>query len=103
MTYKNHQPVGIATAILGFSTFSAKPLLNIYDLALIESYRGLGISQLLLAGIERLAIECDCCKVTLEVLEGNLAARQAYGKFGFSAYMLTSSMGNTMFWQKIIS
>lgn len=103
LAYKNHQPVGIATAIPGFSTFAAKPLLNIHDLAVIESCRGSGVSQLLLAGIERLALERDCCKVTLEVLEGNLVARQAYEKFGFSAYILKSSMGNAMFLQKIIS
>ena len=97
LAYKHHQPIGIATAIPGFSTFTAKPLLNIHDLPVIESYLGLGVSQLLLAGIERVTLERGYCKVTLEVLEGNLAARQSYKKFGFSAYMLKSSMGNAMF------
>ena len=103
LAYNDDRPIGIATAIPGFSTFAAKPLLNIHDLAVIESCRGRGVSQLLLAGIERIALERGCCKVTLEVLEGNLAARQAYEKFGFSSYKLNSSVGNAMFWQKIIT
>jgi hypothetical protein len=28
-----------------------------------------------------------CCKITLEVLEGNAVAQASYGKFGFAAGM----------------
>ncbi len=42
----------------------------------------------------------DCCKLTLEVLEGNHIAQAAYTKFGFSGYELDPEMGRALFWEK---
>jgi hypothetical protein len=42
----------------------------------------------------------DCCKLTLEVLEGNKLAQAAYIANGFVGYQLVSEMGQAMFWQK---
>ena len=43
-----------------------------------------------------------CCKLTLEVLEGNKTAQAAYVANGFVGYQLVSEMGQAMFWQKKI-
>ncbi len=75
--------VGIAVCFLGFSTFAAKPLLNIHDLAVDPDFRGRGIGKLLLRAAEEKARALGCCKLTLEVLHGNSTARQAYASFGF--------------------
>ena len=84
----------------GFSTFAAKPLVNIHDLAVSQNFRGMGISQLLLNKVEEVAREKGCCKVTLEVLSGNQTAINSYQKFGFRQYELDPEKGQAQFWEK---
>lgn len=103
LCYVNQQPAGIANCLQGFSTFKCKPLINIHDLAVLSEYRGLGISQKILQEVERVAIQRGCCKITLEVLEGNHIAQQAYLKFGFAGYQLDVKTGKALFWEKPIS
>jgi ribosomal protein S18 acetylase RimI-like enzyme len=100
LCYIDDQPAGLANCFEGFSTFLCKPLINIHDIVVSENYRGLGISQQLLSAIEKLAIDKGCCKMTLEVLEGNDIAKNAYRKFGFTHYELDPSAGKALFWEK---
>ena len=92
--------VALANCFTGFSTFAAKPLINIHDLAVVASARGQGLSQKLLAFVEAEANKRGCCKVTLEVLAGNSAARSAYEKFGFEPYSLDDETGDALMMQK---
>lgn len=103
LAYENATPVGIANALPGYSSFAAKPLLNIHDLSVIRDFRGQGIAQLLLKAVESVARARSCCKVTLEVLEGNAAAQKTYQKFGFTGYELDPLMGSAIFWEKKLS
>ncbi|WP_416306817.1 GNAT family N-acetyltransferase [Neptunicella sp. SCSIO 80796] len=100
LCYVDHQPAGIANCFQGFSTFKCKPLVNIHDLAVASQYRGLGLSQKILFEIEKIARQRGCCKITLEVLEGNKTAQAAYLKFGFGGYQLNPDMGKALFWEK---
>jgi len=100
LCHTNEQAIGLINCFESFSTFKCKPLLNIHDIMVIPEFRGLGISQLLLQQVEKIARERGCCKLTLEVLEGNTPAKNAYEKFGFSAYVLDPAMGEALFWQK---
>ena len=93
-------PAGMAVCFEGFSTFACKPLLNIHDIIVIKEYRGRGISKRLLAKAEEIATGLGCCKLTLEVLEGNTIAQAAYKASGFAGYELDPRMGKAMFWQK---
>ena len=52
--------------------------------------------------VERIAKEKGCCKLTLEVLEGNIVAKKAYEKFGFSSYELDPATGKALFWEKVL-
>ncbi|WP_438865559.1 GNAT family N-acetyltransferase [Neptunicella sp.] len=103
LCYVNQQPAGLANCFQGFSTFKCKPLINIHDLAVLSQYRGVGISQRILHVIEQEAQLRGCCKITLEVLEGNHIAQQAYLKFGFAGYQLDVKTGKALFWEKPIS
>ncbi len=94
------QPVGLLNAFLGYSTFKAKPLMNIHDIAVRPQWRGRGVGQRLLASLEQLAKAQGCCKLTLEVLSGNAKARAAYEHFGFEDYSLDPEMGAARFMQK---
>ena len=49
LALREDQPVGLLIAIEGFSTFSAKPLLNIHDVAVLPECRGQGIGVALFA------------------------------------------------------
>ena len=91
---------GLLICIEGFSTFACRPLLNIHDVIVSQSYRGQGISKQLLLKAEEIAIRSDCCKITLEVLEGNPIAQAAYRSAGFSEYQLNPEYGRALFWQK---
>ena len=94
------KPAGLVTCLEGFSTFSCQPLLNIHDLIVSVPYRGKGLSKLMLQAAEQIALDLGCCKLTLEVLEYNQIAKQAYRSFGFNGYELNPEMGKALFWEK---
>lgn len=100
LCYVDGRPAGLVNCFEGFATFSCKKILNIHDIAVLEEFRGLGLSQLLLAEVEAVARRMGCGKITLEVLEGNVPAQGAYRKFGFDAYQLDPALGRALFWQK---
>jgi len=93
-------PVGLINAIEGFSTFACAPLVNVHDVVVIDSHRGRGIAARLFAEVEAIALERGACKLTLEVLAGNAAARALYEKLGFDDYRLDPALGEARFMQK---
>jgi len=90
------RPVGLAVCFLGFSTFRARPLLNIHDLAVVPAWRGKGVGRRLLVAAEDRARRRGCCRLTLEVQEDNVRALGLYGSFGFSDLAIGDS-GPTRF------
>ena len=94
--------VGLLNAFEGFSTFACQPLLNIHDVVVSAAWRGKGIGRQLMQAAEELARELGCCKLTLEVLEGNTKARAAYESLGYAGYELKPEMGKALFWQKTL-
>ncbi len=100
LAFDGSEPVGLVNAIEGFSTFACKPLVNVHDVVVLESHRGRGIAARLFAEVETLARERGACKLTLEVLSGNRAARSLYEKLGFDDYRLDPAMGKAQFMQK---
>lgn len=99
LCYVDDEPAGLANCFEGFSTFTCRKLLNIHDFAILEKFRGLGLSQRMLSELAHLARQRGCSKLTLEVLTGNLAAKGAYEKFGFTPYELDPALGQAQFWQ----
>lgn len=76
-------PVGLINCFPGFSTFVAEPLINIHDIVVLKSKRGLGIGKLLIRTVEQKARELNCCKITLEVRTDN-PAEKLYRYLGFT-------------------
>jgi ribosomal protein S18 acetylase RimI-like enzyme len=83
LAYRQAEAVGIAVCFRGFSTFAARPLVNLHDLAVLPAHRGHGVGRRLLEEVERHARATGCCKVTLEVHETNRAAQRIYAAAGF--------------------
>lgn len=100
LCFVDGNPAALANCFEGFSTFKCKPIINIHDFAVKPEFRGLGLSQKLLEDIEVRARAKGACKITLEVLEGNKVAQNAYLKYGFAGYELDPEMGKAMFWEK---
>ena len=98
--YDEEKPAGLINAFWGFSTFKCRPLVNIHDLIVHSDFRRRGISQLLLQKVEEIALEKNAAKLTLEVLDKNYSAINAYHKFGFAGYELDPSFGKAIFLEK---
>jgi ribosomal protein S18 acetylase RimI-like enzyme len=92
--------VGIATCFFGFSTFAARPLLNVHDLAVLPASRGQGVGRALLAAAEERARARGCAKLTLEVREDNARARGLYHERGFRDFELSGATYRTFFLAK---
>ena len=94
--------VGIATCFFGFSTFSARPLLNVHDLAVLPDFQGRGIGRALLVAAEERARARGCAKLTLEVREDNVRARGLYHQSGFRDFELAGKSYRTLFLAKAL-
>ena len=92
--------VGLIDCFTGFSTFAAKPLLNIHDIVVRADRRGQGIAQALLQWAGQRGRQLGCCKLTLEVLSNNARAMRAYERAGFVPYELDPAAGQALFLQK---
>ena len=78
------QAIGMAVCFENFSTFRAKPLINVHDLAVRPEFQGRGIGQSLLEKVIAYAVENHHCAVTLEVRKDNANALKLYRKLGFT-------------------
>jgi ribosomal protein S18 acetylase RimI-like enzyme len=100
LAYVDGEPAGIATCFVGFSTFYARPLVNIHDLAILPAFRGQGVGRRLLEGVLDKAKKLGCCKVTLEVHEANTRAKQIYEAAGFAVGAAREPGGRWLFYSR---
>lgn len=100
LCFVDDQAAGLVNSFQGYSTFKAKPLINIHDVTVRADFRGLGLSRKMIAAVEAQARHRGCCKLTLEVLEGNSHAADAYRRFGFAEPEAAPELGKTYFMNK---
>ena len=100
LAFIDGEAAGLLISFEGFSTFACRPLINIHDIVVTSRHRGKGLAKKMLQMLEEIALGLGCCKLTLEVLEGNSAAQAAYKSFGFAGYELDPEVGKAMFWEK---
>ena len=100
--YHDDRAVGIALCFIGFSSFYARRLMNIHDLAVAPEGRRLGLARALLEAVDNKARELDCCKVTLEVMANNAPARALYESEGFKPYARDANTSQTLMLQKML-
>lgn len=91
------QFAGICTSFYAYSTFLAKPLLNIHDIYIDNSFRGMGVGKKLVQALGEIAKQKNCGKITLEVRRDNLNARDLYKSQGF-----TEAPHSRFFWIKYL-
>lgn len=76
--------IGLINCFYGMSTFYGRKLVNVHDVIVTEKHRGKGVAAALLQGVEEIARQQDCCRITLEVYADNPPALRAYEKYGFT-------------------
>jgi ribosomal protein S18 acetylase RimI-like enzyme/uncharacterized damage-inducible protein DinB len=100
LAYADGRPIGIASCFVGFSTFYARPLVNIHDLAILPEFRGREVGRRLLDAVSDKAKALGCCKVTLEVHESNAKARRMYEAAGFAPGAAREPGGRWLFYAR---
>lgn len=100
LAFRGEEPVGIATCFRGFSTFAARPLINISDYFVLPAWRGRGLGRRLLGAVEDRARALGCCRLTLEVQEHNHRARAIYGAAGFAQAVHVEEAGGSLYMAK---
>jgi ribosomal protein S18 acetylase RimI-like enzyme len=100
LAYEDGKAIGFSLCFLGFSSFEARPLLNIHDIGVLPGIRGRGVGLQMLQAIEAKARALRCCRLTLEVRLDNDRARGLYRKFGFAQRTVGSNHVPMEFWWK---
>lgn len=100
LAFDGDEAVGLVNAIEGFSTFKARPLVNVHDVVVRASHRGRRVGEQMLNLVAQVARQRGACKLTLEVLAGNAPAQALYRRLGFAGYQLDPAMGQAQFMQK---
>ena len=100
LAFAGDEALGLANCITGFSTFAARPLVNIHDMAVLPEARGKGLGKALMLAVEAEARKRGACKITLEVLSGNDTAKGLYAALGYGDYALDPQAGTALFWEK---
>ncbi|MDR3189403.1 MAG: GNAT family N-acetyltransferase [Prevotellaceae bacterium] len=75
---------GMLVAFENFSTFTAKPMVNIHDLIVLKPFRGKGVGRLLMSAAIQQAEAKGCSRITLEVRKDNAVAQNLYRDLGFA-------------------
>ncbi len=96
LAYCDGELAGFANCFINFSTFKAKPLVNIHDIAVSPVFRGKGIGRSIMKAIVQHAKDNEYCKITLEVRNDNPKAMQLYESLGF-----TDCTPPMFFWEKV--
>jgi ribosomal protein S18 acetylase RimI-like enzyme len=88
---------GMLVAFENFSTFTAKPMLNIHDLIVLKPLRGKGLGRLLMNAAIKKAEEKGCGRLTLEVRKDNAVAQNLYRDLGFA-----EALPDMYYWRKLL-
>jgi ribosomal protein S18 acetylase RimI-like enzyme len=83
----NKGPIGFAIIFHNYSSYSGKPGLYIEDIYINDDFRGRGYGQKLFSFIANLAVQRDCDRVDLNVLNWNKEAIKFYKLFGAKAIL----------------
>jgi ribosomal protein S18 acetylase RimI-like enzyme len=75
--------IAMANCFTGYSTFKAKPLLNIHDFVVSPAWRGQKVGEFLLNHIASFLREKGYCRINLEVRHDNPGAMNLYKRVGF--------------------
>lgn len=80
--YMGNTPGGLLHVSNGYSTFNARPTLNVEDIFVTENMRGSGLGKALFDYAKSIAKDRQCCRMEWRVLDWNSNAISFYEKMG---------------------
>ena len=83
LAWLDRRAVGVAVCMTGFATFTAKPVINVHDLAVTADCRGRGIGRLLLEAVESKAPANQVAESDSGSERRQRSCPEAYRRFGF--------------------
>lgn len=93
--------IGMAVCFVNYSTFRARSLINVHDLAVLPEFQGRGIGRTILENVIRYAAEKQHYAITLEVRKDNINALKLYRKLGFAG-VEENAEGEAMLFGKLV-
>jgi len=100
LAFQGSEPVAVAVCFRGFSTFHARPVVNLHDFCVKRAFRGRKIGRELLRRIEEYARRMGCAKITLEVRDDNEHALHLYESAGFDGRRSGDGRPRSLFLEK---
>jgi N-acetylglutamate synthase-like GNAT family acetyltransferase len=91
LAFVGGEPAGLINGFIGFSTFAAKPLVNIHDCAVSPKFRRRGVCGKLLAAVESLARDRGCCKVRLSQQQTRYKQKHTFAQPLLTRVLFTDS------------
>lgn len=82
IAYIDDLPAAFAVYFFSFSTFEGLPSLYVEDIFVRPSYRQLGIGRRIFTFLSNKALEANCSRIELSVLNWNQQAMQFYKRLG---------------------
>ncbi len=82
IAYDRAEPAGFAVFFHNYSTFLARRGLHLEDLFVFPQFRGRGLGRSLLIEVARIAVQRQCGRFELSVLDWNQSAIGFYEKLG---------------------
>jgi GNAT superfamily N-acetyltransferase len=78
------RPCGLLIFYEAYSSWAAAPTLMVHDLFVVPVHRRTGAGRALMAAAARTAAARGCCRMDVNVLAWNDAARRFYASLGFA-------------------
>ncbi len=100
LALRGEEPVGMAVCVESFSTFRARPVMNVHDLVVAPTHRGMGVGRRLLEAVETQARHRGAVAISLEVIGDNHRAMALYRQLGFQGGESIEPAHAAMFWKK---
>lgn len=102
LAFLGEEAIGVLVGFRVFSTFQARPVVNIHDFYVRRAHRGLGIGRAMLQLVETRARKLGCARITLEVREDNDRALRLYDSEGFDGQRSKDGRPRTLFLEKTL-
>ena len=100
VAWLDDEPIGLAVCFRGFSSFAARPLLNLHDFFVVPAARRRGVARRLLEQVAQVARRIGCSAITLEVRADNGPAQRLYRSVGFAGGSFGPESRHFAFWRK---
>ena len=101
LSHHQNKPTGVVFGFYNLYVFSAQPYANVQFIFVLPEFQRRGIAKKLMLAFEARTRELGCCKVTLEVREGNEQAKALYSALEYRRGTFGPHNDALEFWERL--